>query len=101
MERAQLPELEVRHEEDGDRGTFYVENGTGRVAELHYARTSPQTVVIEHTEVSDALRGRGAGRLLVEAAVAWARRTGTRFVPECSFARTVFERYPDLRDVLK
>ncbi len=101
MEQLRTPEIEIRHEEQGDRGTFYVQTEAGRLAELTYSRTSPQTVVLEHTDVSDALRGRGVGRLLVEAAVQWARRTGTRFVPVCDYARSVFERYPGLRDVLE
>jgi predicted GNAT family acetyltransferase len=101
MEEPSTSEIEIRHEEQGDRGAFYVETEAGRLAELTYSRTSPQTVVIEHTDVSDALRGRGVGRLLVEAAVRWARRTGTQFVPVCTYAKTVFERYPGLRDVLK
>jgi predicted GNAT family acetyltransferase len=100
MERPNTSDLEIRHEEQGNAGTFYVQGEQGRLAELHYRRSSPQTIVIEHTEVSDALRGHGVGRLLVEAAVAWARRTGAQFLPECSYAKAVFERYPDLRDVL-
>ncbi len=100
MDEIATSEIEIRHEEQGDRGAFYVETDAGRLAELRYSRTSAQTVVLEHTEVSDALRGRGVGRLLVEAAVQWARRTGTRFVPVCAYAKTVFERYPGLRDVL-
>lgn len=94
-------DIEIRHEEQGDRGAFYMETEAGRLAELRYSRTSPQTVVLEHTQVSDALSGRGVGRLLVEAAVEWARRTGTRFVPVCEYAKTVFQRYPGLRDVLQ
>jgi len=101
MEEARTSEIEIRHEERGERGAFYVETEAGRLAELVYVRTSPQTVVIEHTDVSDALRGLGVGRLLVEAAVKWARRTGTRLVPVCTYAKSVFERYPGLRDVLE
>lgn len=101
MEQAEKPELEVQHEDRGDRGAFYVETDAGRVAELSWSRTSPHAVVLEHTQVSDVLRGRGAGRLLVEAAVAWARRTGTRLVPACAYAKTVFERHPALRDVVE
>lgn len=100
MERLESSGIEIRHEERGERGAFYVETADGRIAELTYTRTSPQTVVIEHTEVAQSLAGRGVGRLLVEAAVEWARRSGTKFVPVCAYAKTVFERYPGLRDVL-
>ncbi len=101
MEQARTPEIEIRHEEVGDRGAFFVETEAGRLASLTYSRTSPHTVVIEHTDVSSALAGQGVGRRLVEAAVAWARRTGTTVVPVCTYAKTVFERDPDLRDVLR
>lgn len=100
MELARPAAIEIRHEENGDRGAFYVETAEGRLAELSYTRTSAQTVVLEHTEVSDALQGRGVGKQLVEAACDWARRTGTTFVPVCTYAKSVFERYPGLRDVL-
>ncbi len=100
MDDAGSSRIEIRHEEQGDRGAFFVETEAGRLAELAYSRTSPQTIVIEHTDVSDALRGQGVGRLLVEAAVEWGRRTGTKFVPVCAYAKSVFERYPGLRDVL-
>lgn len=100
MEQARPPEIQIAHEESGNRGTFYVETEAGRLATLTYRRMSPQTVVIEHTEVSNALAGQGVGRRLVEEAVDWARGTGTQFVPECAYAKAVFERYPGLRDVL-
>lgn len=100
MEQPGARELEILHEESDGRGAFYVETDAGRLAQLTYRRTSPQTVVLEHTEVSNALAGQGVGRRLVEAAVEWARRTGTTFVPVCTYAKRVFERYPDLRDVL-
>lgn len=93
--------LDIRHEEEGDLGAFYVPGPEGRLAELRYTRTSPETAVIEHTEVSSELGGRGVGRKLVEAAAVWARRTGTKLVPACTYARSVFERYPGLRDVLR
>lgn len=100
MEQTRTPEIQISHEASGDRGMFYVETEAGRLATLAYLRTSPQTVVIEHTEVSNALAGQGVGRRLVEEAVDWARRTGTTLVPVCTYAKAVFERYPALRDVL-
>jgi predicted GNAT family acetyltransferase len=101
MEQTSLSQSDVRHEEHGDRGAFFVETDAGRVAQLTYVRTSPQTIVIEHTEVAKALAGRGVGRMLVEAAVEWARKNGTKFVPVCTYAKSVFDRYPGLSDVLR
>ena len=92
--------VDVRHEEGGGRGAFYVEQGGQRVAELAYSRAGRDRAIIEHTEVSDALRGQGVARKLVDAAVAWARASGMRVVPICPYARSVFDRDAALRDVL-
>ena len=94
-------ELEIHHEEHDGRGAFFVPGADGRLAELIYARPSSEIAVIEHTEVSKTLGGQGVGKRLVEAAVAWARGAGKKFVVRCPFARTVFDRNPALRDVLK
>ena len=93
--------LEIQHEEHDGRGAFFVQGADSRLAELIYARGAGETAVIEHTEVSKALAGQGVGKRLVEAAVAWARGTGTKLGVQCTFARTVFERNPGLRDVLE
>jgi hypothetical protein len=94
-------ELQIVHDEKGGHGRFYVPGTEGRLAELTYARSSPESVIIEETWVSDALAGQGVGKRLVEEAVAWARLTGTSFVLVCPFARSVFDRYPELREVLE
>jgi uncharacterized protein len=92
-------ELDIRHAEAGGRGAFYVEQGGSRVAELTYSRASPGRVIVEHTEVSDTLRGQGVAKKLVLAAVEWARSTGTKIVPTCPYARSVIERDASLQDV--
>jgi predicted GNAT family acetyltransferase len=95
------PELDIQQEDRETGGAFFIEGQGDRLAELSYTRSGPGTVVLVHTEVSGALQGRGVARKLVHAAVAWARRTGTKLVPACSYARSVFDRTPDLRDVLQ
>jgi predicted GNAT family acetyltransferase len=92
----QAHEHEVRHAD----GRFYVERGGRTLAELRYEMDDEGHAVLEHTRVDDVLRGEGVARQLLDAAVAWARATGTRVVPVCSYARAIFHRDHSLSDVL-
>ena len=97
----QKPEqLAVQHEDAEGAGAFFVERGGERLGELTYVKPGPGRAVIEHTEVSEALRGQGAARQLVDAAVAWARVSGVKLVPVCPYAKKVLERDPSFLDVL-
>ena len=89
----------ITHERSGHRGAFvWIEDGK-RLAELTYTVAGTR-VIIDHTSVDDALRGKGAGRVLVEAAVQWARADNVRLMPLCPFARSVFDKTPEYADVL-
>jgi uncharacterized protein len=97
----QKPEpLAVRHEDAEGGGAFFIERGGERLGELTYLKPGPGRAVIEHTEVSDLLRGQGAARQLVDAAVAWARVSGVKLVLVCTYAKKVLEHDPSVRDVL-
>lgn len=88
-----------RHEADGHRGAFVIDVDGRRLAVMTYSIAGDK-VIINHTEVDDALRGTGAGARLVEAAVQWARAEQHRIMPLCPFARSVFARRRDYADVL-
>jgi uncharacterized protein len=92
--------MDIGQEERGSKGSFFIDKDGVRAAEMTYSRAGDTTFIIDHTEVSAALRGTGAGRKLVEAAVAWARRDSLRIIPLCPFASSVFAKDPALRDVL-
>jgi uncharacterized protein len=90
--------LPVSHRVDGSRGAFeVVVDGLVR-ASMTYTMAGT-LAIIDHTEVDDSLRGQGAGRQLVEAAVAWARADGHRILPLCPFAKSVFDKTPAFDDV--
>jgi len=91
--------VDVAHEERGHRGAFFVERDGKRLAELTYT-VAGSRVILDHTSVDDALRGMGASKELVKAAVEWARAGNRRLMPLCPFARSVFEKTPEYRDVL-
>jgi predicted GNAT family acetyltransferase len=91
---------DVRREERGTSGGRWVVSLDGHEAEMTYSRASAALIIIDHTGVPDALRGRGVGQVLVRRAVEDARREGFRILPLCPFAKGQFERHPDWRDVL-
>jgi predicted GNAT family acetyltransferase len=93
-------ELVVRHEDRDGKGAFFIEVDGTRAGEMVYRRDAAGHVVIQHTEVGDRLRGRGAGKRLLEEAVRWARASELRIVPQCPFARATFAKHPELGDVL-
>lgn len=90
---------DIKHEETGHRGAFYLEQDGKRVAWMSYSRANAGLVIIDHTEVASELGGQGLGRRLLDAAVAWARGTGTKFLSTCPFASGQFAKDESLRDV--
>ena len=96
-----MEEPTVTHEPDGHRGAFVIRNGDRRLAAMTYSMAGDNVMMIDHTEVDDSLRGTGAGKRLVEAAVGWARAGARQIMPVCPFARSVFDKTPEFRDVLK
>ncbi len=90
----------VQHVVEGHRGAFIIEQDGRRVAEMTYSRTSDSLVIIDHTEVAPSLGGQGVGRQLLDAAVLWARGTGTKVLSTCPFASAQFAKDPSIRDVL-
>lgn len=92
--------LEVKHEEHESKGAFYIEEGGKRMAEMTYSKAGADRIIIDHTQVDDKIRGQGAGEKMVEEAVVYARKKGINIIPLCPFARSVFNKNPELRDVL-
>ncbi len=76
-----------------DDGRFVLDVD-GYLAELVY-RVQGTYLVLIHTEVPEALEGRGLGGVLVRAALDRAVRDGLTIVPLCPFARGWLERHPD------
>jgi uncharacterized protein len=93
--------MRIQHEESDIRGRHFIMDEQGNMqAEITYAIRHPDTMVVDHTEVSDDLRGKNIGYQLVEAAVEHARAKGRHILPVCSYARAVMDREPKFRDVL-
>lgn len=91
--------MEILHKEVRNKGAFYIEEDGKRLAEMAYSRYSEGHITIDHTEVDNALRGKGAGKQMLTRAVEWARENNVRITAVCSFAHSLFEKIPDFEDV--
>ena len=92
--------MDVEHRKDGKKGAFYVEINGNEEAQMTYTYAGPNKIIIDHTEVSEKLKGQGVGYKLVEAAVNYMRENGLKAIPLCPFANAVFKKKKEYADVL-
>lgn len=90
----------IQHKEGKNRGMFFIEDDGEILAEIVYASGGDNTIIIEHTEVDDRLRGQNIGFELVHKTVEHARMYGLKISPVCPFAKAVFDKRADFKDVL-
>jgi len=92
--------MTIQHKQVGGKGIFFVGEEGAYLAEMVYTLPASDKMIIEHTEVSEELRGRNVGYLLVQAAVEHARTYGMKIIPLCPFANAVFKKKAEYADVL-
>lgn len=89
-------EIAVRDNRAADRFEIDVD---GQIAFAQYV-LAPDHIIFTHTEVPEALGGRGLATKLVEAGLASARQRGLSVIPRCSvFGRYMIKR-PETHDLL-
>jgi predicted GNAT family acetyltransferase len=91
---------DITFEETASRGRYSYRFG-GEEAELTFSKAGEALVIIDHTGVPSAFRGKGIAEALVVRAVEDARAAGRKVLPLCSYAAAQFRRHPDWRDVLQ
>lgn len=91
--------MEIRTEDNGSKGR-YIATVEGHEAEMTYSRTSPHLIIVDHTGVPDALRGKGVGQALAAHAVEAARKGGWKIMPLCPFMRAQAMRHKEWSDAV-
>ena len=92
--------MEVQHNGTDKNGLFYIEDDGRQIATMTYVFAGGEKFIIEHTEVHPSFEGKGLGRKLVQAGVDFAREKGLKILPLCSYAKRVFDKTPEYKDVL-
>jgi predicted GNAT family acetyltransferase len=92
--------MEISHEENKKKGSFFIEENGDRVAEIQYFHSNTGQITVYHTEVGTNLRGKGVGEKLVERVVGFARENGLKINATCPFAHKLIENDPENKDIL-
>ncbi|MGI2034587.1 DUF5996 family protein [Rhizobium panacihumi] len=90
----------VERDDGASKGRYWIVVD-GVEAEMTYSRAGKGLIIIDHTDVPTALRGRKIGERMVRQAVEDARRDGIAIMPLCPFAKAQIDRHPEWQDVLR
>ncbi|MFJ3391031.1 MULTISPECIES: GNAT family N-acetyltransferase [Lysinibacillus] len=77
---------------------FVYEQEGERLAEITWQQKG-QVMIMDHTYVSDKLRGQGVAKKLLDHAAAYAREKGYKMEAVCSYVVAAFEKSNDYNDV--
>ncbi|WDF65154.1 GNAT family N-acetyltransferase [Flavobacterium sp. KACC 22763] len=92
--------MEIQQINDTRRGYFEAIEDRKEAGKMTYTWAGDSKFIIDHTEVSPDFNGKGVGKKLVMAAVDYARANNLKIIPLCPFAKSVFDKVEEIRDVL-
>jgi predicted GNAT family acetyltransferase len=86
----------VSHDPSTGRFEIQTAEGTALLTYLHHG----SEIEVMHTEVPQALEGRGYGAALAEAALGYARLQCTNVRRSCAFVAAYIQRHPAYEDLV-
>ncbi|HUG48836.1 MAG TPA: GNAT family N-acetyltransferase [Candidatus Limnocylindria bacterium] len=89
--------VEVRDNPEASRFEIHFD---GNLAGFSAYIVRPTRLVFTHTEVDEALEGRGLGSKLAQGALDDVRRRGLRITPRCPFIAAYIRRHPEYADLV-
>ncbi|KRD58142.1 GNAT family acetyltransferase [Flavobacterium sp. Root935] len=92
--------MEIQQINDTRKGYFEAIEDGKEAGKMTYTWAGDSKFIIDHTEVSPDFSGKGVGKKLVLAAVDYARANNVKIIPLCPFAKSVFDKVEEIRDVL-
>lgn len=80
---------------------FYIgEDEAKPIAEITYKEKDANTIIVDHTYVSDELRGQGVAGKLVETITDFARKENVKIIPECPYVASKMEKTEEYHDLI-
>lgn len=92
--------MEIQQINNARRGYFEAVEDGKEAGKMTYTWAGDSKFIIDHTEVSEEFNGKGVGKKLLMATVDYARANNLKIIPLCPFAKSVFDKSEEIRDVL-
>jgi predicted GNAT family acetyltransferase len=92
--------MEIKQINDIKRGHFEAVEDGKEAGKMTYTWAGDSKFIIDHTEVNEEFNGKGVGKKLLMATVDYARNNNLKIIPLCPFAKSVFDKTEEIRDVL-
>ena len=82
-------------------GHSFVTVDGNKEAKMTFVFAGEDSIIIDHTEVNPGHNGKGFGKKMLDEVIAFAREKQIKIVPLCPFVKSVFDKTPDFKDILK
>lgn len=93
--------MEIQQFNSESKGFFKAVENEAEAGKMFYSWAGEKMLIIDHTDVNPEFGGRGVGKLLLMKLVEFTRENNIKVIPLCPFAKSVFDKTPDIHDVLK
>jgi len=92
--------MEIIQTEANKKGAFTAYSNHIEAGKMTYTWAGNTKFIIDHTEVSPEFNGQGVGKKMLMEAIKMARDKKVKILPLCPYAKSVFDKTPEIRDVL-
>ena len=84
----------------GKQRFIVLNDSNEEIGEMTWSNAGESIIIIDHTFVDIAYRGKGIAEELIALGVAYARENNKKIMPLCPFAKKEFDRKKEYLDVL-
>lgn len=81
--------------------SFYIgESEENPLGKIGFVNSSDEFIIADHTEVSDELKGKSAGKHMLKELVDWAESENKKIMPLCPFVKGQMEKNEDYHHMI-
>lgn len=92
--------MKIEIEKTENKGRYFLQEEGKLMGEITYTMAGKGLMIIDHTHVEEAYRGKGVGEIIVRFIVQDARESNIRILALCPFASAAIAKDETLQDVL-